>query len=77
MDHDIDRTAYGIAAFAILKSLLPKLIEESVIAKSDLLTILDDVARQESARGVLSNSDADTGAARLAGTLAIALRHNS
>jgi len=77
MGHDIEATAYGIAAFAILQQLLPKLLANNIVTRTDLLSILDHVAQAESSRGVASDSDADIGAARLAGTLAIAVRHQS
>ncbi len=75
MERDIDIRAYGIAAFDILQRLLPKMLEENLVTKADLLAVLDNVARQEATCGVASNSDANTDAAFLAAKLAIDLRH--
>lgn len=75
MERDIDTRAYGIAAFDILRRLLPKMLEDNLITKTDLLAVLDNIARQEATRGVASDNDANTDAALLAAKLAIDLRH--
>ena len=76
MEHDIDAGAYGIAAFAVLQGLLPKILDRNLLSKAELLTILDNIAQAEATRGVGSDSEIDTDAARLLGKLAIAVRHH-
>ncbi len=75
MEHDIDPSAYGIAAFSILEALVPKILERALLSKTELLDILDHVAHAESSRGVASDSDVDSDASRLAGKMASMVRH--
>lgn len=72
---EMDPRAYGVAAFAIVERLLNRLLDNNVISQSEALAILDQVARRETARGLMLNSDCETAAAELASNLAIAIRH--
>jgi len=76
MEKDIDASAYGIAAFSILEALAPKILEHSLLSRSELLAILDNVAHAESSRGVASDSDVDSDASRLIGKLASKIRRD-
>ena len=74
MEHDIDPSAYGVAAFSILEALIPKILDHGALSKAEALAILDHVAHVESSRGVASDSDVDSDASRLAGKLANIVR---
>ena len=74
MSRDMDHTAYGIAAFALLERLLDKLLEKHLLSEMDGLEILDGVAKSAARTGLSENDEATTAASLLAGKLAASLR---
>jgi len=74
MEHELSPDGYGIAAFAILERILPRLVEKELFTKAEIAGLLDEIAHVKASRGIANNNDADTSAARLVGSLAITAR---
>jgi hypothetical protein len=76
MERDINPLAYGIAAFSILETLIPKILDRQLLSETELLDIFEHVAKTQALHGVEFNNDADSAASRLAGRLANVVRQH-
>ena len=74
MERDASDAGYGIAAFEVVKLLVEKLAEHDVLSKPDLLNALNRLAQQASARGLATNSDAETSSSLLIARVAQIVR---
>jgi len=74
MEREASETAYGMAAFEVMKLLVEKLAEHDILAKPELLSALSRLAQQASARGLALNSDAESGSALLIARIAQVVR---
>lgn len=70
MTTTIDAAACGAAALSILEKLTAALCERGIIAGPALSSALEESAKMLAARGVATNCDIDSGAARLVSAFA-------